>query len=154
MSAENNIVIRYCAEDEAGKLTALHEACFSHYLNRQDFDDFFGVSGTKALIAEQEGRMLAMLVYRVQYEQADIITLAVESEMRRRGIARKLLERALEDIRIAGAHSMFLDVEEGNNAAIALYKGFGFSHQRRRRQYYRLKDGAFTDALVMTRNFT
>ncbi len=44
---------------------------------------------------------------------------------------------------------MFLDVEDGNATAIQLYEQYGFTQIKRRKQYYRQKDGTFTDALVM-----
>ena len=90
-----------------------------------------------------------MMVYRMLYEQADIITIAVLPEHRRQGIARMLLAEAIRNATEKGCKHMFLDVEDGNNAAISLYEGFGFRHISRRKLYYRQKDGSFTDALVM-----
>ena len=98
-----------------------------------------------------EGIVCAMAVYRIQYEQSDIITLAVRPEWRRKGIARTLLDEILRSVREKGAKSLFLDVEEGNRAAIALYEAAGFHQIGRRKLYYRQKDGSYTDALVMSR---
>lgn len=91
-----------------------------------------------------------MMVCRLMYEQADIITLAVLPDFRRCGIARTMLAHAMQQVAGKGANAMFLDVEEGNEAAIKLYEGFGFRTINRRKLYYRQKDGSFTDALVMT----
>lgn len=92
-----------------------------------------------------------MMVYRVQQEQAEIITLAVLPSHRRQGIARELLKKTIENCRAAGASELFLDVEDGNLAAMQLYETHGFSFIRRRKLYYRQKDGSFTDALVMAK---
>ena len=94
---------------------------------------------------------MGMIVIRVQHEQADIITLAVRPEFRKRGVARALVEQALCDMKAQGATEIFLDVEDGNLAAIALYEALGFTRQRRRKLYYRQKDGTYTDALVMAK---
>jgi len=95
--------------------------------------------------------VVGMVVHRVQYEQADIITIAVRPAFRRRGIAAALVQASLDKAAAQGAEKIFLDVEETNAAAIALYEKFGFTPIRRRKQYYQQKDGSFTDALVMQR---
>ncbi len=90
-----------------------------------------------------------MVVVRVTHEQADIITIAVRPEFRRRGLARELMRQSIEIAKSLGATELFLDVENGNTAALALYDTLGFSQISRRKLYYRQKDGSYTDALVM-----
>ena len=145
MSSVNNI--RAVGAESAEALTAIHRACFPHYWDHEAFTDFFSVGGTHALLIDGA----AMMVYRVQHEQADIITIAVLPEFRRHGLAKALMERALAHIRGLGASTLFLDVEDGNLAAVRLYEGLGFKEIRRRKLYYRQKDGSYTDALVMSR---
>lgn len=97
----------------------------------------------------QDDEPAGMMVYRVQFDQADIITLAVKPAFRRKGMACALVENALAHMTQLGAKTIFLDVEDGNQPAISLYESLGFSHERRRKLYYRQKDGTYTDALVM-----
>ena len=92
---------------------------------------------------------MAMIVWRNQHAQSDIITLATRPAFRRKGLGRALLAQALAQMETAGVRDIFLDVEDGNAAALALYEAHGFRYQRRRKLYYRQKDGSFTDALVM-----
>jgi ribosomal-protein-alanine N-acetyltransferase len=140
--------LRPVSSESAQLLTRIHNECFPHYWNPDAFTDFFAVGGTCALLAEA-GEPAGMVVYRVMHEQADIITIAVAPPFRRQGVARLLMGKVLADAAAAGGKAMFLDVEEGNEAALRLYKGYGFSQINRRKQYYRQKDGSFTDALVM-----
>jgi ribosomal-protein-alanine N-acetyltransferase len=58
---------------------------------------------------------------------------------------------ALEELKASRAEQIFLDVEVGNSPAIKLYESIGFLVQRRRKLYYRQKDGSYTDALVMSK---
>lgn len=135
------------------KLTAIHAEAFAGYWNPNDFNDFFSVPGTRAVLAEGargEGPA-GMVVLRVAGGQADIITIAIRRAWRRQGLGRSLMRMAVEMAREQGADVMFLDVEDGNTAALALYEGLGFTRLSRRRLYYRQKDGSYTDALVMTR---
>lgn len=129
-------------------LADIHGECFPHYWNIDAFNDFFGIDNTFALVTPCGN---GMVVYRLQYEQAEIITLAVRPSARRKGLAKRLLALAIANIKAAGAHKMFLEVEDGNIAALQLYEGAGFTHVSRRKLYYRQKDGNFTDALVMQR---
>ncbi|MFO0389675.1 MAG: ribosomal protein S18-alanine N-acetyltransferase [Alphaproteobacteria bacterium] len=147
------INVRIVGKEAAELLSDVHTQCFPHYWDKDAFNDFFSVAGTMALLAEAD-KVVGMLVYRISHEQADIITIAVLPEFRRKGIARLLMDKALQALQGQGVETLFLDVEYGNQPAISLYEALGFSHQRRRRQYYRQTDGTCTDALVMTKKVT
>ncbi len=62
--------------------------------------------------------------------------LAVHPAYRRRGVARKLLERALTQLEDHGVVRTSLEVRESNDAAIALYRSLGFEPWRTRPRYY------------------
>jgi len=147
--AVESLAIRSVGEAEAEILTAIHTECFPRYLNRQAFTDFFVVKNTFALLVENGAEPVAMIVYRVAMEHADIITIGVLPGSRRHGIARMLLEKILDDCRQMGVQKIFLEVEDGNSAGLNLYEQAGFKHISRRKLYYRQLDGSLTDALVM-----
>ncbi len=149
----DNVRIRRATEADAQVLAALHAQCFPNYWQREAFTDFFSVDGTFAWLAEAP-QPVAMIVYRILYEHADIITIATHPEWRRRGIGTELLEKAIAHIAGSGTEKMLLDVEDGNAAASQLYEKHGFSVIHRRRQYYQKPDGTFTDALVMTKKLS
>ena len=81
--------------------------------------------------------------------ELQILNLATAPHSRRRGVGRRLLEEVLRRARAAGMQSAWLEVREGNAAAIALYRSCGFIVQGRRRRYY--PDGE--DALLLSREF-
>ena len=142
--------IRKSSKSDAPILTAIHADGFANYWDIESFNDLFGTPGTIALIAEWDEKPVGILVYRVVYEQADIITVAVLQEYRRQGVGHQLLRQAMQEVKQLGAKAMFLDVEDGNAAGLALYARYGFNQINRRKLYYRQKDGSYTDALVMT----
>lgn len=84
---------------------------------------------------------------RVAADEAEILTLAIAPDHRRRGLGGALLAGAIAQAALRGAAAMFLEVSEGNEAARALYAAAGFVEAGRRRRYY--PDGA--DALVLRR---
>ncbi len=147
----DGLVIRQVTESEADTLTEIHKKCFPRYWNRQAFTDFFAVKGTFAFLIEKENEQVAMMVYRVSFEQVDILTLAVLPAWRKRGIAKILVEKMLENCQALGAKKIFLEVEVGNDPAIKLYENSGFKHIGRRKLYYQQLDGSLTDALVMSK---
>lgn len=149
-SVKTDLSFRPVGQEAAPALVEIHAEAFANYWNIHDFNDFFSVANTFAWLAEAEGQAVGMVVLRVVHEQADIITIAVRPGWRRQGIARALMDKAIEKAIEMKAESLFLDVENGNSAAIGLYSALGFAQISRRRLYYRQKDGSYTDALVMS----
>ena len=77
--------------------------------------------------------------------QAEVQNIAVAPDHQRRGLGTLLLHDLIARARRRGATELFLDVRAGNEAAIALYRGFGFTELARRAAYY----GPGLDAVVM-----
>jgi RimJ/RimL family protein N-acetyltransferase len=74
--------------------------------------------------------------------------LMVAADVRRRGIGRALLEQAVVWARESGLRKLELHVFPWNEAAIALYEGFGFRREGLRKGHYRRGD-EFVDAILM-----
>ena len=70
------------------------------------------------------------------FDELHINSLAVEPAFRRRGAARQILRRVIEEAVAAGARSATLEVRQSNQAARALYEGLGFQVEGVRRDYY------------------
>lgn len=94
---------------------------------------------------------VGMMVYRITFDQADVLTVAVRPAFRKSGIAKKLVADSMAHCAELGAKKMFLEVEVGNDPAIKLYENQGFKHISRRKLYYKQLDGSLTDALVMSK---
>jgi [ribosomal protein S18]-alanine N-acetyltransferase len=92
------------------------------------------------------------LLGRAVAGEAELLTIAVAPEARRRGLGRKLVTRFLYQARLRGAERAFLEVAADNPAAIALYESSGFRKAGLRRGYYRSPEGARIDALVLARD--
>jgi len=97
--------------------------------------------------AEQDGRVVGILILWMIVDEAHIASLATHPEFRRQGIAEDLLVTALEKAHAEGAQSALLEVRAGNKAAQTLYQKYGFEAVGRRERYY--KDNN-EDAVLMT----
>lgn len=93
-------------------------------------------------VVEVDGKVRGWAAVRSLGEgESELLEIEVAEGFRRRGLARALLAEAL-------AGTVFLEVREGNAAAIALYSTLGFVATGRRKDYY---SGPREDALVMER---
>lgn len=81
--------------------------------------------------------------------EAEILTIAVSDKFPRTGLGWRLMLSALREIRARGGETVFLEVDEGNAAAIGLYRKIGFQQVAERKGYYADGRGNRSTALVM-----
>jgi len=74
--------------------------------------------------------------------------LAVDPAWQRRGIARALLDAAVESASARGARKLTLRVLAPNTGARALYESYGFEIEGVQREEFRL-DGRYVDDVLM-----
>ncbi len=98
--------------------------------------------------AQAEGTAVAgyIVFWRVA-DEIHLHNLAVRRELRKGGIASRLLSKAIRDSRSEGARWVTLDVRRSNLPAQKLYEKFGFSIRGVRRAYY---TDTGEDALIMS----
>ena len=75
--------------------------------------------------------------------------MGVARPRRGRGVGSALLIAAIEKARGDGLHKLSLEVFPHNEAAIALYRKFGFLEEGRRVKHYRRANGELWDSIVM-----
>ncbi len=98
-------------------------------------------------LTEAEG----FVIGRAVAGEAELLTLAVAPQARRRGIGAKLVQRFLYQARLRSAQTAFLEVAATNTPAIALYQTLGFARSGLRRAYYTMPGAPPIDAVVMAR---
>jgi len=114
-----------------------------------DDDDDDDEEVKKQLATESnDKKVLGFIVCWLVAGETQILELVVRSDQRRRGIARQLLDAA---VNAGPGNELHLEVSERNGAAIALYEKYGFvypSPKVVRKNYY--KDGS--GAVLMSMN--
>ena len=88
------------------------------------------------LAAEIEGQLIAYAGIFYVADVADIHTLTVVADQRRKGIGRELLKRLIDWARVKKAQAIMLEMRLGNDAARPLYESFGFIEISKRENYY------------------
>ncbi len=152
---EGRCTIRAASAGELGQLAALHAVCFTEAWDADAFATLLAMPGAFALIAEEpeHDTPSGFLMIRGAGDEAEIITLGVLPERRRRGLARQLLFGGMRKAASCGARRLFLEVAADNATALALYRTAGFAQVGRRADYYHRADGDMA-ALVMARDIT
>lgn len=124
------------------ELSNLHKKCFPNKpWSADDFRDL-KKSGCE-IIMSQNG----FIVYRIAADEAEIITIGVNPEMRRNGIASAMIGIIEKSVKNQGVIKIFLEVASTNEPAKKLYETCGFKTVGTRPKYY---DGV--DAILMSKD--
>ena len=91
----------------------------------------------KVLIYTKE-KIIAVISYSIIYERGEINYIITLPNYRKKGIASKLLEYALNDMK--NCENISLEVSKDNKEAINLYSKYGFKIKTDRKKYYDGKD--------------
>ena len=134
--------------NNAAAIAALHTASFQRGWGE---DEVYRLLIEKTVVAHRAmaGKTLHQIILsRLAAGEAEILSIAIAARQRGRGFARPLLDLHLRRLAGLGARAVFLEVDERNAAARALYRRAGFYDVGRRQGYYR--SGA--SALVLRRD--
>lgn len=105
---------------------------------------------TNALIFKPP--MAGFVLAREVAGEAEILTIAVHEKQGRHGLGWRLMQAAIRHAQSTGGQEMFLEVDNGNAAALALYRKLGFEKAGERPAYYEDGKGRKSAALVMKRD--
>ena len=124
------------------ELANLHKKCFPNKpWSADDFRDLKN-SGCEIIMSEN-----GFIVYRIVMDEAEIITIGVNPDFRRQGIAAAMVGIIEKTLKNQGVKKIFLEVASNNIAAQKLYENSGFVRVGLRPKYY---DGV--DAILMSKN--
>ncbi|WP_068311105.1 ribosomal protein S18-alanine N-acetyltransferase [Polycladidibacter hongkongensis] len=146
-------VIRSVSEEDIPAMAKAHAACFSHNWNSAELRGILPQKGTFALAAWQPQvlmppELVGFVIIRNIVGEAEVLTVAVLPSKQGRGIGRQLMDAAIFQLQADRAETLFLEVDDANTPAVALYKKLGFKQIGERKGYYAASEGAGT-ALVM-----
>jgi len=138
---------------DAALMAVIHATSFTPPWDEAAMAQFIASPGALCLIgaaAEIVAAPSGLLIARRAADEAELLTLAVAPPCRRAGLGRALLKQAIADLRASGARQLFLEVDEGNEAALALYRAFGAHPVGRRPGYYESGANAVIFSLALS----
>jgi [ribosomal protein S18]-alanine N-acetyltransferase len=93
--------------------------------------------------------LAAAILSRRAADEAEVLVILVDPSRRRCGLGHRLLQAHAANLVRQGVRTLFLEVEEGNAAARALYAKNGFVTAGSRKGYYALPGGGTATALIL-----
>lgn len=141
---------------DADAAADLHAAAFREGWTGDDFAALLSQDGVFGFLVRRPGASraapLGIVLARLAADEAEILTIVVDRAQRGRGVGRMLMDQVLQRLHRERATSLFLEVEEENRPALALYKRLRFEEVGRRPAYYAGENGQRTAALILKRS--
>ena len=142
---EEEITVRKWVREDCFAVSEIEKLCFSDPWTEEMVIGSFSDDYFLGYVAETKGKIIGYIGLSVVFDTADVLLVAVIEKYRRRGVAKTLLSRSLDEAKENGAERAMLEVDVKNSAAIGCYLGFGFEKIAERKNYY----GAGKDAFIM-----
>jgi ribosomal-protein-alanine N-acetyltransferase len=150
--AKSPLIVRQSDMADARAIATLHALSFDRPWGLLEFERLLAEDGIVSHVAAAEsdsGQPKGFVLSRIAADEAEILSIAVAPERRGEGVARRMLEAHRDVLLLSRVRVLFLEVEDSNAPALALYERQGFREVARREAYYRKADGSAATALVM-----
>ena len=138
-------------EGDLSSVATLHACCFDEPWQPELIGRIAQAPGGFGLQWRCEGKPLGFVLARTNHARAEVLSLGVAPSARERGIARALMNAAIDRVSRRGLRELYLEVAEDNAAAQRLYRALGFAPVGRRPGYYAKPRTRAVDALTLRR---
>lgn len=139
--------------EDAASFSSLHATSFQRGWSEEEFERLLADRNVVAHRATLAGKVTGFILSRIVAGEAEILSVAIAGSRRGRGIGRRLLDLHLRRLAGLGVRTVFLEVDEDNQAARRLYRRARFAEAGRRKGYYPRPQGAGA-AMVLRRELT
>ncbi len=146
--------LRALHPSDAAACAGLHRASFAHSWSGPEFEALLIDPACAGEAIETASGLVGFVLSRRALDEAEILTIVVDLRQRRGGFGQRLLSTHLSRLASMGVQKLFLEVDEQNGAALALYRRQGFIEKGTRKGYYQMPDGTRANALIMVRVLT
>ena len=85
---------------------------------------------------EESGELVGYYALQYVLDEAEIAIIAVKRKFRRQGLGRAILDEIKRFCKVREIIKIHLEVRSENEAAVHLYRSFGFEEVGRRKNYY------------------
>jgi ribosomal-protein-alanine N-acetyltransferase len=133
-------------EDDIPVVYGIEEICFTTPSTKQDFLSKIYEKNALSKVAVFEGKIIGYICIQYYLHESHILNLAVYPGFRRQGVAARLMDEAVRELRKKGCVFMYLKVRVSNTGAQKFYELRGFEVESIRKKYYGNPD---EDALLM-----
>ncbi|RMH47280.1 MAG: ribosomal-protein-alanine N-acetyltransferase [Gammaproteobacteria bacterium] len=141
--------IRELHVEEAASMAAIEQSAHQHPWSLTLIEQTLRQSGHFAYGAFLHDALIGYYVFQVIHDEGHLLNLCVSPTYQGRGYGTLLMSHFVQQAKLCELRSLLLEVRASNQAAIHLYRKFGFEVVGQRPNYYPTADGRET-ALLMT----
>ena len=140
--------------DHAPAVSSLHQASFARGWDQPDVARMLSDDGilSDGMFLDNSRHPSGFVMSRLAADEAEILTICLSFGQRKRGFGAMLMQQHMANLVMRGTAALFLEVDEGNEAALQLYRRFSFVKVGERSGYYPKPDGTRALALILRRN--
>lgn len=133
---------------QARLIAGMHHVCFAEPWSEKAMSELLALPGCFGWLAAEGEAPQGFVLARIAADEAEILTILVLPPYRRHGLAGRLLDAVIGNLRMQGVGKLFLEVALSNEAALELYTKVGFIQVGRRPHYY----ASGGDALLLAKD--
>lgn len=139
-----DIMVEGVVRGDAVDIAEIHAAAFDHRWSADEMLRLIDSDNVRALKCRRPSTLFrpasrrprGFVMARLAADEAEILTIAVARDARRLGLGKLLMQAIIDDLYADGFRHLFLEVDEANEAAVALYRQLGFEQVGERKSYY------------------
>lgn len=136
-------------ESDLDAIMTMEQENYPYPWSRGNFVDSLRYGYQARVLRSATNELLGYFLVMYAVDEAHLLNITVASHLHGKGIGRWLLDRASEQAKSNGMHSMLLEVRPSNQRALHVYERYGFTRIGLRRHYYPAAGNSREDAIVM-----
>ena len=144
------MMIRYMTAADVAQVARLEKVCFADPWSERSVASELDNALSLWLVAMEGEKLIGYVGSQTVMGETDMMNIAVDPVFRRKGIAEKLVEALVAELKARESHCLTLEVRASNEPARALYEKLGFSQVGLRKNYYR---NPKEDALILRKEW-
>jgi len=141
--------------DEIDAIVEIEKKCFPGKVaySKRQLEHLILNADSDCLVEKEDGVIRAFLIvtYRPGSLTCNIETIDVDPAFKNRGIGLKLLKAAETDMKRRAMRWSQLEVSEGNEAALNIYRKAGYTFKERLEGYYKFEHNGTHNAIRMVK---
>jgi len=146
----DEIILRKGTKQDVNAFCELDNLCFEKGIaySKEVFSYYLKLKNLLCYVIEEQNKIVAFIIANYQKSYAQIITIDVHPDYRRKGYAERLMKFVEDELIKVNVKFIFLYVAENNSSAIKLYQKLCYEIHNKITNYYKKN----LDAYVMIKN--
>ena len=136
------MIYRLAGIEDLEGIMALEKDSLEHPWSKEDVRVMLTSNRYNAIVCVDVDRIVGYAGASYVIDEAEIGNICVNSEYRRQGIGSRIWRELEANLRCKNVKTVFLEVEESNASARAMYEKLGFVSYNVRQDYYGHKKSA------------